>query len=302
MKEEKVIKKWLKNELSKEELEAFKELDAYPTYIKLSEQARHFKAPQFDEQSSIKSLKSQIEFKQQGASKRKKMYYYYAGIAAILVLGFFIFNTIESVSGLTSFETKIADTEHIILPDQSEVDLNASSTLNYVSNQWDTKRTLELDGEAYFEVTSGSKFTVNTTYGTVEVLGTKFNVKSRTYGFEVTCYEGSVAVALNDKEFVLKQNDQLLYDSSSIQKKKIEKKSPDWKNKYTTLKSRTLEQVLEEFSYYYDVDFDVKGINTSRLYTGSFPHNNLEIALKSITLPLELTYQMNDKTVILSNK
>jgi len=50
MKEDYLIEKWLRDELTLEELEAFKKLDAYSSYVKISKTAEHFKAPEFDVQ------------------------------------------------------------------------------------------------------------------------------------------------------------------------------------------------------------------------------------------------------------
>ena len=60
-------------------------------------------------------------------------------------------------------------------------------------------------------------------------------------------------------------------------------------------------QVLLEFERQYDVTIDYKNINTNRLFTGSFTHNNINVALKSITLPMGLTYNKLDKTITLKS-
>ena len=51
MKKEALIKKWLDNELSTEELIQFQQLEEYESYMKLSEKAIRFKAPSFDEET-----------------------------------------------------------------------------------------------------------------------------------------------------------------------------------------------------------------------------------------------------------
>ena len=300
MKEEKLVKKWLKNELSEEELKAFKQLDAYSSYINLSETAKYFKAPKFDEQQSLKNIQSKLEIKQESSTSINPIYGYIAAFVAVLIISFAIINYTNQDSKL--YQTQLADSENITLPDQSEVDLAANSTLSFEPDTWNDERSLNLDGEAYFIVEKGETFKVNTSYGDVEVLGTKFNVKSRAYGFEVTCFEGSVQVSIDEKSVVLVTNDFLTLQNGSIQVKQIRHSSPYWKKGRTTLKSKPISFVLEELKNYYDFEFDTSKVDTSRLYSGSFPHNNINIALKSITLPLDLTYQISDKKVILSNK
>ena len=85
----------------------------------------------------------------------------------------------------------------VTLPDQSSVVLNGNSKLRYDEN-WSTSsdREVWIDGEGFFAVEhtkSNQKFVVHTREGLdVEVLGTKFNVKSREHGSEVLLTEGKV--------------------------------------------------------------------------------------------------------------
>ncbi|MCB4800365.1 FecR family protein, partial [Neotamlana laminarinivorans] len=94
-------------------------------------------------------------------------------VAAVLVVlltsSYFLF-----FNNTKSFETQIAQTETFKLPDESEVILNAQSKLSFSKKEWETNRNLKLQGEAFFKVTKGEKFTVNTKAGSIQVLGTQF--------------------------------------------------------------------------------------------------------------------------------
>jgi ferric-dicitrate binding protein FerR (iron transport regulator) len=79
-------------------------------------------------------------------------------------------------------------------------------------------------------------------------------------------------------------------------------KIPDWKNSLSVFDSQPLKLVLEELKNYYQVDIVTSDVNTNKIFTGSFSHQNLEIALNSITLPLGLSYNIDGETVFLSNK
>ncbi|MBQ0740845.1 FecR domain-containing protein, partial [Aquimarina celericrescens] len=85
-----------------------------------------------------------------------------------------------------------------VLPDGSFVDLNAGSELTHQRFFWSQNREITLQGEGYFKVTSGTNFTVTTSLGKIEVLGTQFNIKEREKLFEVNCYEGRVKVSTNN--------------------------------------------------------------------------------------------------------
>ena len=295
---EKLIRKWLNDELTPEEFETFKQLDEYPSYAKLSDKAKYFKAPKFDEKASLIQLESEISSKIK-PSKYSSLKYAIA-IAAIFVISFLIFKNFNS--DLDLIETSVAKTEILTLPDQSKVNLNANSKLSYNSAKWDSNRQLFLEGEAFFEVEKGKTFTVETNYGEVKVLGTVFNVKSRDYAFEVICYEGSVQVNLDDKAYIVEAKNHLFFENDAVKVNSIDLMTPDWKENQTIIKSQPLNVVLQDFKNYYDVEFDVSNVDTSKIYTGTFNHNDLEIALKSITLPLGLSYSISDKEIILSDQ
>ena len=58
------------------------------------------------------------------------------------------------------------------------------------------------------------------------------------------------------------------------------------------------EYVIREFERQYNVSINPQNIDVKQLFTGSFSHNNLEVALKEITLPLDVTYNFKNKTTI----
>ena len=159
---EKLIQKWLNHELEAEELESFKTLDEYSSYAKISEKAKYFKAPQFDQKASL----GKIEFATNSRQKSNKysVLKYVASIAAVLIVGFTLLKTLNLQSDINSFETLTANTESIELPDHSNISLNANSSLSYTSSEWETERKLQLEGEAFFEVEKGEKFIVNTDF------------------------------------------------------------------------------------------------------------------------------------------
>jgi len=90
------------------------------------------------------------------------------------------------------------------LPDGSTVELNSGTTLRYqrgfafLPGLDAERRSVELDGEAYFSVTHGDRpFEVRTFNTRVEVLGTEFNVRGRSESggaTEVVVASGSVRV------------------------------------------------------------------------------------------------------------
>jgi ferric-dicitrate binding protein FerR (iron transport regulator) len=68
----------------------------------------------------------------------------------------------------------------IILPDGTKVWLNRESSLSYPEKFGSESRTVELTGEAFFDVTPDAQkpFLIQTGIAQVQVVGTSFNVKS----------------------------------------------------------------------------------------------------------------------------
>lgn len=88
----------------------------------------------------------------------------------------------------------------VILPDGSEVWLNAESSISFPQSFSDARR-VALTGEAYFKVAHDEKrpFTVSTDKMSVRVLGTEFNLRSYPSELpQVSLVDGSVEVAHAD--------------------------------------------------------------------------------------------------------
>jgi ferric-dicitrate binding protein FerR (iron transport regulator) len=195
--------------------------------------------------------------------------------------------------------------EEVQLPEMSIVTVNAGSRLRYNQSKFKTDREIRLEGEAFFKVNPGSKFTVTTLQGTVTVLGTSFNVISRPGQFEVSCYTGKVAVkqGQNDKVEItpgekcyagkLEEKLQLkTFDASSTM--------PGWTQGKFTFDDQPLSVVVGELERQYDVTVKLAPGIEDMKYTGLFESGDLEKALSLITWPLHLKAQTSGKTISIS--
>ena len=195
MEKEYLILKWLNDELNSEELEAFKMLEDYDELISLTKNVEKFRAPDFNSSEELSLVLPKLKSARQAKSWFKPL----LRVAAILVVG--IISVYFYTTNLnTTVETLASQKTNIDLPDHSQVAINASSILSYKKNNWNNKREVILDGEAFFKVAKGSTFDVITDQGVVTVFGTQFNVKEREHYFEVICYEGLVGVTHNNKQ------------------------------------------------------------------------------------------------------
>ncbi|WP_298422536.1 FecR domain-containing protein [uncultured Kordia sp.] len=296
MTREELIEKWLDHSLTPEEFEAFKQLEDYEELTKMNAALQYFKAPTVDVEAAYDAVQKPI---QKDTSKPTSWFKPLLRIAAILVIGFgaYLYSTIPNV---TLVETQVADKTAIELPDTSAVTLNAVSSLSYDEDSWNENRKVNLEGEAYFKVAKGATFSVVTNDGVVTVLGTQFNVKQRDNLFEVFCYEGSVKVNYNDNPVVLKPGQRfLILNGKQIRNEKEMLKEPSWIRNESSFKSLPLQEVIQEFERQYNVTIDASNVDTSEVFTCSFTHTDMEMALQSITLPLQLKYQKKQNSIIL---
>lgn len=298
MEREELILKWLNNDLTAPELEAFKQLKDYEALTTLNSHLQGFKPNNYNVSEELDTLLKTIETRKKA---KKNWLPIMLRVAAVVVvcLGIFYYTTTLD----TQISTVIAEKQTIELPDASTVAINAKSTITYNKHNWDDSRNVTLDGEAYFEVAKGSKFDVITPNGVVSVLGTKFNVKQRKNTFEVVCYEGLVQVVYGSYNEKLPAGNRLLIlDGKLVANENDIISEPSWINKQSTFKSLPYKEVIAEFERQYDITIDTQNVNDTQLFTGSFTHNNLDVALKSITLPLQLTYTKTGKTILLQRE
>lgn len=296
MNTENYLAKWLSGELEDTELKVFKESPEYQEYARIVAHTDNWKAPDYDVNEQLELLTEKIHSKKEVKVIKMNPARLWLRIAAVAII---IFGTTFFMMRDTQVNTAYAQTDVIALPDESEITLNADSEISYNKIGWNGERVVTLKGEAFFKVKKGQTFDVITNQGTVSVLGTQFNVKDRTNYYEVVCYEGLVKVSFNDEQKLLHPGESFKVVYGEIIKEvKLESVQPSWIVQESSFKSTPLHMVFEELERQFNVD--VKGIENKDkpLFTGGFKHSDLETALKSVCIPLNLSYQINkDGTV-----
>jgi ferric-dicitrate binding protein FerR (iron transport regulator) len=225
----------------------------------------------------------------------KKILAYAASLTAILVFALYFIGKKEYIS-------ETGKQLLVTLPDQSRVTLNAHATLRFNTMTWGFKRSVELEGEGFFEVAKGEKFDVNTKNGNVQVLGTSFNVDSRQNHFQVFCYTGKVAVSdlKSQQKFTLSPYEGVQIENGMVTKLSEQNKlrtEPFWKSGQEYFEEVALKNVVVDIQKYFEQKINVSpDIENIRL-TGYVPTDNFETALQHITWPLELQYKKDKNQV-----
>ncbi|WP_422105697.1 FecR family protein [Winogradskyella sp.] len=297
MDRETLIKKWLDHNLSAEERDAFEQLEDYQHLIQMDAALKSFKSPEFFVDRHYEDLKPQLR----PNNTQPKWYKPLLRIAAILAICFSVYYYTTTLD--TEVHTQIAKQTTIELPDASEVLLNANSSVVFNESGWTKNREVTLRGEAFFKVARGKTFDVITDKAIVSVLGTQFNVKQRHNYFEVTCFEGLVGVTMGEDLLKLNPGQRIrIIDGKLLADEKEIAAQPSWLRGESTFKNTPLKHVIEELENYYNIKVLVDQADRLRVFSGSFTHKNLDLALQSITIPLNLSYSKSGTSIVLKRE
>lgn len=256
---------------------------------------------------------------QQGINKRKAFQLRPWMYAAAMIIVVFICGTIAFQSGKSvirnqltqiSIEAPYGSKTKLYLPDGTLVWLNAGSKMSYAQDFGINERTLNLTGEAYFEVTKNKHipFKVHTEELDVKVLGTKFNFRNYKDDLEakVCLLEGKVALNTREKETILHPDQQALLDKKTGKLSVSGTKaaySAEWTNDRLYFDEVLLSDIIKELERSYDVKITVADdtLNTIRFY-GNFRkrEQSIQEIMDVLSSTDKMTYTMNGKNIVIT--
>lgn len=288
---------WLADKISDDQLKQLVSNEDFVAFQKLKNALSNYTVSEPDMEQSFAKIQHKIESKKTKKQPKILHLWKYVTVAASLLLFFGLYQ-------LFYFSNKVisdfGSTESITLNDNSKVTLNAKSELSY-PNFFRWNRSLKLEGEAFFEVQKGSKFTVETSLGKITVLGTKFNVTSFDDFFEAVCYEGKVKVDNKDKSTILTQGETVrIYQNSYSNHPQKNAQKPEWILGESSFKNVPIRYVLDKFEMQFNIKVDYPTTIENIKFTGSFSNKNMDTAIKTICIPLHLKYVINKQTISLS--
>ena len=163
----------------------------------------------------------------------------------------------------------------LILPDGTKVWLNAASSLTYPTAFTGNSRTVEMTGEAYFEVVHDRKrpFMVRVGGQTIEDIGTRFNVNAYTDepAQVTTLLEGAVKVGGH----LLRPGEKATVTGATAAgagEIQVTRGDPNqavaWKNGLFDFTDAGLQTVMRQLSRWYNVDVTYEGHIPPRQFTG----------------------------------
>jgi len=226
-------------------------------------------------------------------TKTKRLNWFAGAAAAVIVLLLSIYS-LNSYLSTKTVKTKYAEQTSVSLPDGSSVVLNAGSKVSWSDKKFDTERLVTLQGEAYFNVKKGNKFTIKTKNGLVEVLGTQLNVFSRNNSFWTSCITGRVRVSTNNQQQLILPGDvaELTVNGLIKTHKNNIEKTISWKEGIFHFEDKPLVSIFAELERQFDVSIEYENRKERRI-TVSFSNKKLNEALDIVCIPMGLKHEVD---------
>lgn len=303
MTNDELLHKWINGTLSAEEEAIFRQRPEYEALTEVYRLTEDLVVPDFDEDVMLSNILKTEKEPQQTKTKivTFSTYLKYGIAASILLFGtwFFFLQNNKQLIQIVATKEKVEGT----LPDQSTFVLNLGSQLTYDEKTWSSNRSLSLEGEAFFKVKKGEQFKVNTENGSVQVLGTQFNVWSREGVLEVTCQSGKVAVLSLDEKVLKELNPtdvvRVLEDQRIETWTVPTSEKANWVNGISKLKNTSLARVSAELERQFDIKIITENVGKTGEISCNFQHQDLELALKTALSSFDVQYRLEGKQVII---
>lgn len=249
-----------------------------------------------NQQQVLEAILSDASRKTQPKTIKLTKYFMAAAAIMLLLIGFY---SVSLVFSNEKIKTEFASQTTVTLPDGTLVTLNAGSKLVWSNRSFDKERTVTVDGEAFFDVKKGSRFTIKTHNGNVTILGTQLNVFSRENEFRVSCITGKVGVSSGSSEVVLLPGEKAGLTNSVLQKTNSAhiEQTAAWKEGIFYFEDQPLVSIFGEIERQFNVSVQYNS-DANRSITVSFTNKKLEEALDVICIPMGLKYEVDNKNKV----
>jgi ferric-dicitrate binding protein FerR (iron transport regulator) len=210
---------------------------------------------------------------------------------------------------LTKTTTEPSEYKYLLLPDSTQVWLNASSTLEFPERFGTDKREVTLSGEAYFDVRHSERepFIIHTGKIATTVLGTSFNIKAYPdrQHIIVSVSTGKVRVSYNNVQLAtLVKGQQVKVNSrlNTVEEKKIAPAEvAAWQQGNMSYEDETFEDVIADLERLYNVKIRINNdaIRTLKVSTSFRREIGIEQALQVLCRLTDTMLRQSDDWYII---
>ncbi len=197
----------------------------------------------------------------------------------------------------------------LVLSDGTEIWLNAETTLKYpIHFIPGKKRTVFLDGEAYFHVATDSsrQFLVKSNYQTIAVYGTQFNISAYKDDavYQTVLVKGSVGVFVNGKKTMLTPGHMAITRATSTAVKIMNVRTEDYTSwigndlQFTKISFAAMTKILEH-KYNIVIHNRYKALNEQR-FTANFKGKTIKQVLDLLTQVYPFAYTINHDSITIT--
>ncbi len=291
---EDIFIRWLNNELTEGEL---RELDGdaeFEAFKKINAEVETWKLPALESESY-----ERLQAKKDPGHSAKWYQTTYLKIAASLVFVATLAIYLVNLRSTVRIETATGETRVVMLPDSTKITLAPSSFITYNNRKWVQNRQVELEGSAYFDVVSGGNFEVAFEAGTVNVLGTEFEIKSFGNQAMISCYDGEVSVNHGQNTMNLVRGKGLRIDNEdSFEQFQFENLT--WQIGYSKFQSSPLAFVFSSIESTFNVTIETEAVDENRKFTGTHSTTDLDEALQVVSQVMNLKFAKDRDHIIFS--
>lgn len=210
-----------------------------------------------------------------------------AATVLVLLLGYWGWRK-TSVPEKVMYSTHFGETQQVLLPDGSELMLNANSNLEFIPN-WESqdKREVWMKGEGFFDISPNpdKAFILHTEKGQIEVLGTSFNVFQREQRLDVTLIEGKVNLQLpNHEDIQMLPGEQVRLTQTSLEHTEIDTEPVTaWKFDKMIFRDASIQSIIDRLKtdFNWEVEVQKPAILQKRVHA-VIQQNDPEVLLNAL--------------------